>query len=500
MDKYLDKYSNLNALLADYSAGNLKNPFVARIEDEDKMVYNTIDSLEDVPLAIEALEDGVISWQLGSNVVSYSKNSLDFTGDTIDSATTISVEAGDIVYFKGENGNYMDNLFSCTGKFNVFGNILSLVTPESASTVRFDFMFSGSSVISAENLLIPDQEYTAAVGTFAGLFQKSTLQIAPKYMPATHFSGVEKFYGAMFRECADLVKAPEILPAMTISTGGYWEMFYKCPNLTKAPKLPATNLSGHSYDYMFAQSGLLESPELPASAVPEYCYVDMFSGCTNLKTVKPIHAKVLYEGACNQMFLGCSALEEIEQDEFYFETTSGTNACFGMFQECTSLKAAPEMPFATDIDEGAFGQMYYKCSSLEKGPSILPATTLKTNAYRGMFRNCSSLKTAPEIAATIVGESSCNLMFQNCSALTTTPVLRAATLGKQSYYRMFRNCPKVNRVECYATDISASQALQEWLDGTSETGTFIKPSSVSYPSGGSGIPNGWIIEDAPVAK
>ena len=105
MEKYIDKYSNLNALLLDLSSGNLNNPFVARIEDADEVLFNSVQSVADVPLAIEALEDGVISWALGNNVVEYSKNSLDFTGDTIDSATTISVEAGDIVYFRGNNNN-----------------------------------------------------------------------------------------------------------------------------------------------------------------------------------------------------------------------------------------------------------------------------------------------------------------------------------------------------------------------------------------------------------
>ena len=394
----------------------------------------------------------------------------------------------------------MDNVFSCTGRFNVFGNILSLVAPESASTARFDYLFSGSSAISAEYLLLPDIEYTAPFGTFGGLFAKSKLQIAPKTLPPTQFAAVEKFYGAMFRECADLVKVPEILPATTLSQGCYWEMFYKCPNLTKAPKLPATNLSGHSYDYMFGHTGLLESPELPATNLPEYCYVDMFSGCTNLKTVQPICATTVGNGACNQMFLGCSGLEDIVQDAFYFTTVTGTNSCFGMFQECASLKKAPEMPSATTLSEGAFGQMYYKCYALEQAPSVLPALTVPVNGYRGMFRNCDSLEAAPAIAATAVSNSGCALMFQACTSLTETPVLKAETLSNYCYYRMFRNSPKVDKIDCRATSISATGALKEWLDGVAELGTFVKDANTEWPTGVNGIPEGWAVEDAPASE
>jgi hypothetical protein len=47
-----------------------------------------------------------------------------------------------------------------------------------------------------------------------------------------------------------------------------------------------------------------------------------------------------------------------------------------------------------------------------------------------------------------------------------------------------------------ATDISAYGCLSSWVSNVSSSGTFIKhPSMTTLPSGTSGIPEGWTIED-----
>jgi hypothetical protein len=61
---------------------------------------------------------------------------------------------------------------------------------------------------------------------------------------------------------------------------------------------------------------------------------------------------------------------------------------------------------------------------------------------------------------------------------------------------MFNCCSKLNYVKMLATDISASNCLDEWLNGVSSTGTFVKhPDMASLPTGSSGIPSGWTVED-----
>jgi hypothetical protein len=47
-----------------------------------------------------------------------------------------------------------------------------------------------------------------------------------------------------------------------------------------------------------------------------------------------------------------------------------------------------------------------------------------------------------------------------------------------------------------ATDISASSCLSNWVGGVASTGNFVKhPDMNSLPTGVSGIPEGWTVED-----
>lgn len=64
--------------------------------------------------------------------------------------------------------------------------------------------------------------------------------------------------------------------------------------------------------------------------------------------------------------------------------------CFAhMFQDCTSLTQAPELP-ATTLSGICYVFMFQNCTSLTQVPK-LPATTLATACYRGMFDGCTGL-------------------------------------------------------------------------------------------------------------
>lgn len=102
---------------------------------------------------------------------------------------------------------------------------------------------------------------------------------------------------------------------------------------------------------------------------------------------------------------------------------------------------------------------------------ILPATTLVDYCYTAMFEGCTSLTTAPELPAT--------------------------TLVDSCYYGMFNGCSSLNYIKCLATDISATNCTNWWVDNVAATGTFIKdPNMTSWTTGTSGIPSGWTIQNA----
>ena len=101
---------------------------------------------------------------------------------------------------------------------------------------------------------------------------------------------------------------------------------------------------------------------------------------------------------------------------------------------------------------------------------VLPATGLTTGSYR--------------------------YMFQDSNLLTTAPKLPATTLTSECYMGMFTNCTALKNVICLATSgINTSNSTSSWLSGVSATGTFTKKAGVTWPTGSSGIPTNWIVQD-----
>ena len=122
--------------------------------------------------------------------------------------------------------------------------------------------------------------------------------------------------------------------------------------------------------------------------------------------------------------------------------------------------------------------------------------TLTDYAFSTLFYNCTSLVVAPELPATTLALNCYIGMFQGCTSLVTAPELPATTLAERCYRGMFYTCSKLNKITMLATDISASNCLGDWVTYVATTGTFIKnPAMTTLPTGNSGIPSGWTVED-----
>lgn len=153
----------------------------------------------------------------------------------------------------------------------------------------------------------------------------------------------------------------------------------------------------------------------------------------------------------------------------------GTTAGFKLKGNIMSLINSTNFATLTAFDSesyGTFTYLFYNCIGLTDASNlILPATTLSFGSYQAMFYKCSNLIIAPKLPAAIL-TSSC-------------------------YKWMFYNCTNLNNVTCLATNIAASSCLGNWLNNVSSTGTFTKAASMTWwPSGASGIPTGWTVQDA----
>lgn len=235
-------------------------------------------------LTFEIISGGTIYWISNSTSfnrsISYSKDG----GETWVSITTttggteISVANGDTVIFKGDNSTYNDYVpghldyrtrfnFSDGTLLNLKGNIMSLINSVNFSnldTLVADYTFEGffagcSAILNARELLLP-----ATILSFS-------------------------CYAHMFQYCHSLIGAPE-LPATVLSDGCYVGMFYYCDSLINAPsKLPALSISQKQYCYAEMFEGctsITTAPELPATTLAKDSYLRMFKGCTNLRYIK----------------------------------------------------------------------------------------------------------------------------------------------------------------------------------------------------------------------
>lgn len=143
-----------------------------------------------------------------------------------------------------------------------------------------------------------------------------------------------------------------------------------------------------------------------------------------------------------------------------------------------------------------FSRMFDGCEGLiDAGGLLLPATATTINCYSTMFYDCKNMIAAPKLPATTMAVNCYWRMFLNCTSLTTAPVLLARELEQSCYQYMFNGCSNLSRITCLATDMSATDCLKNWVYGVAASGTFVKKSGVTWPSGNSGIPDGWIVEE-----
>ena len=165
-----------------------------------------------------------------------------------------------------------------------------------------------------------------------------------------------------------------------------------------------------------------------------------------------------------------------------------------MFQGCTNLTRAPELP-ATKLTEYCYAAMFMGCTGLTTAPK-LPATELAGGCYSQMFQNCGYLTAAPLLPATTLAGNCYHRMFSGWTRLRSI-ILPATTLEPGCYQGMLGSCQSLTWVKCLATDISASYCTENWLSGVAASGTFIKAEAMNgWTTGTSGIPSGWTVENA----
>ena len=200
-----------------------------------------------------------------------------------------------------------------------------------------------------------------------------------------------------------------------------------------------------------------------------------------------------------------SAVTLHDGDKMYLKSDdiipiSESDSIYKMFVMTGSIAASGNimslLNFSDTLTNYAFYSLFNDCTSLTTAPE-LPATTLAYNCYAWMFQHCSLLTTAPALPATTLADHCYFIMFQNCTSLTQAPELPATTLDSNCYESMFYGCTKLNYVKAmFTTTPSTGSYLDYWLGNVSSTGTFIKNSAATWDNTAAGIPSGWTVQTA----
>ena len=205
MDKrYLKIYSSQN----DYNnnwLNDLEVPHVVYIEETDEVIFKDADTkvfYSTQYFTLEALENGTMEIAMPNSFSSFKYAHND--GDWIQSnnAISLNVNTNDTVKIACVTDSY-NSPFNCTCKFNVHGNVMSLLYGDD-------------------------------------------------FIGQTNLEGKNNCFDSLFMNNTNLLSAENlVLPATTLANYCYSHMFLGCTSLTTAPELPATTLADQCYNYMF---------------------------------------------------------------------------------------------------------------------------------------------------------------------------------------------------------------------------------------------------------
>ncbi len=244
---------------------------------------------------------GTSSDKVDNSVIYYSLDSGASWTALARNVQSPTIQAGKRIMFKGtltplyydvNDGEAISGIgsFSSTGRFDVEGNIMSLLY--------------GENFIGQTNLTGKDHTFYELFLDCTGLISADNL-----VLPATTLA--DNCYEGMFRNCTSLTIAPQ-LPATKLTRSCYEGMFYNCTSLTTIPQLQASSLGISCYCYMFGGcTSLSKAPKLPAVTLTEMCYRSMFRGCKSLTIAPQLPATTLTSKCYEYMFDGCASLREM---------------------------------------------------------------------------------------------------------------------------------------------------------------------------------------------
>lgn len=182
---------------------------------------------------------------------------------------------------------------------------------------------------------------------------------------------------------------------------------------------------------------------------------------------------------------------------YQYRNTFGGTARFNISGWLTSLLNKEDYRSVWTLQAPyTFAYLFEGSEAVDASGAYLVLKNLTPYCFTHMFDSCPGLVRGPRMEwgteDVRLGEGSMEGMFQDCDNLTTSPVLQAKTLVQGCYRDMFNGCSSLAFINCEATNPGADvTATSNWVYGVAQQGRFARDTSVTWPIGDNGIPQGW---------
>lgn len=182
-----------------------------------------------------------------------------------------------------------------------------------------------------------------------------------------------------------------------------------------------------------------------------YCYRSMFNGCTALTAAPELPATTISTYSYRSMFEGCTSLTITPAIMASSISGAGDYCMTGMFINCTGLTTASSDIYINSVPSYGLYAMFQGCTSLVTAPDIL-AISVGIMALSNMFRGCTSLEEPPAIRVTTISNPGYNYdpfdhMFADCSSLKTIPYIPITSIPVWTMNYTFQNCTSLRSAD-----------------------------------------------------
>lgn len=173
-----------------------------------------------------------------------------------------------------------------------------------------------------------------------------------------------------------------------------------------------------------------------------------------------VNGEIYFRGIGNTYFAN---ITNVIFGSFFFDITNDTIAIEGNIEnllDYQEVELGNHPTMATYCFLGLFGDIAHVAinDDIEDASKlVLGSTTLADNCYANMFDRCTSLTSAPELPATTLAYGCYASMFSGCTSLTTVPELSPTTLTESCYGGMFSGCTSL-----IVSDTQTPDAQYEW--------------------------------------